>query len=116
MMKKTLFAVTKPWLGTVEEKDREFAVLALEKFFHNLESEPVKPYAVCFYTEGVKACCEGSPFFEALEALDKKGVKILVAQISLDYYHLRNKVVVGNVVDMNDIVGMMMIVDQVITV
>jgi sulfur relay (sulfurtransferase) complex TusBCD TusD component (DsrE family) len=74
------------------------------------------PQIACFYTDGVKLACEGSPVLDELEALEKKGVRIILCQTCLDAYGLREKVQVGIVGGMGDIITAMWQADKVVMV
>jgi len=74
------------------------------------------PRAICFYTDGVKLACEGSPVLEELAALEAKGVHLILCQTCLEYFGLKDKVLVGIVGGMGDIIAAMMQADSVVTV
>jgi len=74
------------------------------------------PKALCFYTDGVKLCCEGSPVLEELGALEAKGVHLILCQTCLDYFGLKEKVRVGIVGGMGDIITAMTQADSVVTI
>ncbi len=113
-MKKVVIAVTKPYLGHVDPEDKEFGVGMLDKFLHTLEKMPNIPYAICFYTEGVKLVCDGSPLLTGFQILHERGVKLVVCQSCLEYYHLREQLEAGEIGGMNDILSLMMEADNVI--
>lgn len=73
------------------------------------------PKAVCFYTEGVKLVVEGSPVLEQLHQLEAKGVHLIICQTCLNYYNLREKVKVGIIGGMGDILAAQMLAEKVIT-
>ena len=77
---------------------------------------PNLPRAICFYTEGVKLACEGSAVLEELRALEGRGVHLVLCQTCLDYFGLRDKVQVGIVGGMGDIMTAMWQADSVVTV
>jgi hypothetical protein len=114
--KRVAVLVRQEGLGHVEAQDREFALEMFERFLHSLESRPVKPEAICFYTDGVKLTCEGSPVVTGLQLIEGMGVKMLICKTCLDYYRLSGKVAVGQVSSMNEIVKILMEADTVITV
>lgn len=116
MPKKVVILVTGTGLGTTAPDDEPFGREMLEKFFHALESQPRKPYAICFYTEGVKAACDGAPCVLGLKLLEGLGVKLVACESCLNYYDLADSLVVGQPGGMNAIVGLMAEADQVITV
>jgi sulfur relay (sulfurtransferase) complex TusBCD TusD component (DsrE family) len=74
------------------------------------------PKAICFYTEGVRLACEGSPVLEELIALEAAGVHLILCQTCLDYFGLKDKVKVGIVGGMGDIMAAMWQADTVLTV
>lgn len=74
------------------------------------------PRAICFYTEGVKLACEGSPVLDELRSLETKGVRLILCQTCLDYFGLMDKVHVGIVGGMGDIITTMWQADSVIEV
>lgn len=62
------------------------------------------PSAVCFYTEGVRLVCEGSPVLEELGALAGRGTRLIVCRTCLDYFGLIDQRRVGIVGGMADII------------
>ena len=61
------------------------------------------PNAICFYTEGVKLVVEGSPLIDRLSQIEQKGVRLIICSTCLDYFSLTDKVQVGIVGGMSDI-------------
>ena len=80
-----------------------------------LQMEPL-PKAICFYTDGVRLACEGSPVLEELNALEHKGVHLILCQTCLDTFGLAEEVQVGIVGGMGDIITAMWQADKVLTV
>ena len=72
------------------------------------------PRAICFYTEGVRLACEGSPVLEELRALEAAGVHLILCQTCLDYFGLKDKVRVGIAGGMGDIMTAMWQADTVV--
>jgi intracellular sulfur oxidation DsrE/DsrF family protein len=85
-MQDTVILVTRNGLGSTEFADAEFGVVMLEKFLHTLERQPVKPSAVCFYTEGVKAALQDSPCATSLRLLKGLGVSLIACETCVNYY------------------------------
>jgi selenium metabolism protein YedF len=75
-----------------------------QTYFQLLGEHDLLPAAICFYTEGVKLVVEGSPVLEALAALEGKGVRLVVCSTCLNYFDLTEKLRVGIVGGMTDIV------------
>ena len=116
MDKDVVVLVKQKGLGQTDATDRQFGLDMLERFFHTLEGQPLKPRAICFYTNGVKIACEGSPLVPGLKLLEGIGVKLLLCKSCLEYFKLVDKVAVGDVGGMNDIVKLLLEADHVITV
>lgn len=89
----------------------------LTKTFLTLtQQNPNLPRAICFYTDGVKLACEGSPVLDELRSLEAMGVRLILCQTCLDYFGLKDKVQVGIVGGMGDIITTMWQADSVVTV
>ena len=73
------------------------------------------PSAICFYTEGVKLVVDGSPVLEQLRSLEEKGVRMVVCSTCLNYYGLDDKLQVGVIGGMNDILEYQWKASKVIT-
>lgn len=74
------------------------------------------PAAMCFYTEGVRLVCDGSPVLDALRALEAKGVHLIACQTCLAYFGLSDQVRVGVVGGMGDIIDAQWRAEKVITI
>jgi sulfur relay (sulfurtransferase) complex TusBCD TusD component (DsrE family) len=70
---------------------------------------------ICFYTEGVKLACEGSPVLDELASLQRAGAELVLCKTCLDYFGLASKVKVGVVGGMPDIIEAMSEARKVIT-
>jgi len=73
------------------------------------------PRAICFYTEGVKLVTEGSPVLDLLQALEVKRVPLIVCQTCLNHFQLADKLKVGLVGGMGDIIAAQAEATKVIT-
>jgi len=74
------------------------------------------PAVLCFYTDGVKLVCEGSPVVEKLRELEAKNVRLIVCSTCLNYLGLQDKIKVGIVGGMGDIIEAQMKAEKVITI
>lgn len=72
-------------------------------FLDLLDLEDRLPGHVCFYAEGVRLACEGSPALETLRALAERGVTLLVCTTCLQFYDLEPTLAVGAASNMKDI-------------
>ncbi len=85
------------------------------KFLSLLNDAGTFPSKILFYTDGVKLACEGSPVLEHLRALQARGVELVLCQTCLDYYGLTERVAVGVVGGMPDIIEAMQRAEKVIS-
>jgi hypothetical protein len=116
LAQKTAVIVRQEGLGHVAAKHGAFAVDMFDRFLHTLESQPVKPIAICFYTDGVKLTCGDSRAVPGLQLIQGMGVRLLICRTCLEYYGLMDKVAVGEISTMTDIVKTLMEADSVLTV
>jgi intracellular sulfur oxidation DsrE/DsrF family protein len=79
-----------------------------------LENESL-PAGICFYTDGVKLVVEGSPHLERLSQIERKGVRLIICSTCLNYFGLIDKVRVGIVGGMPDILEAQIKAAKVIT-
>jgi sulfur relay (sulfurtransferase) complex TusBCD TusD component (DsrE family) len=115
-MNDTVIIITKQGLGTTSAEDSVFGIEMLDKFFHELERQSVKPKAICFYTEGVKVATQGSPIEISLKLLERLGVQLIICRTCLEHYGLESELVIGTVGGMVDIVRMLSEAEKVITI
>ncbi len=103
-------------LGAVAPGDERFGVEMLDRFLHALEGREDRPQAICFYTEGVRLCCEGSILIPSLKLIEAMGVRLVICKTCLETYGLAGKVAVGTVGGMSDLVALALEAHPVITV
>ena len=80
-----------------------------------LDEHGILPGAICFYTEGVHLAVEGSLVLETLQSLENKGVHLILCSTCLNYFNLIDKVRVGIVGGMGDILEAQRRASKVIT-
>ncbi len=112
MDKQTVLVLTRFGMGEGPPELQQRLVL---KFLSLLEDANMHPAKVLLYTEGVKLACLGSPVLDQLRAFQERDVEIILCQTCLDYYGLREKVAVGIVGGMSDIIDAMQQADKVIS-
>jgi len=98
----TAVMVTREGMGS---GDRELPLKLMKTWLTLAGQMEELPGALCFYTEGVKLCVEGSPVLEELRALERRGVHLVLCKTCLDHYSLADKVAVGTVGGMGDILA-----------
>lgn len=111
-MQSTVILVTNNGIGSANE---ELQLMLASKYFELLLKYDELPNAVCFYTDGVKLVCEGSPVIDQLRALESQGTRLIVCSTCLDYFKLTYKVQVGIVGGMSDIIEAQIKAEKVIT-
>jgi intracellular sulfur oxidation DsrE/DsrF family protein len=111
-MKDTVILVTNNGMGKADETLQR---TLFGKYVELLLHHEKLPAALCFYTEGVKLVCEGSPVLDGLRALEAKGVRLIVCSTCLNYFKLTEQVQVGIVGGMGDILEAQMKAEKVIT-
>lgn len=85
-------------------------------YFSLLAEHDMLPAAICFYTEGVRLVCEGSPVLDQLRALEAKGVRLMICSTCLNYFGLMDQVRVGVVGGMADILDAQWRAEKVISI
>lgn len=85
-------------------------------FLSLLGESDALPARLLFYTDGVKLVCEGSPVLEPLQRLEAQGVEIIVCSTCLNYFGLTDKVRVGIVGGMPDILEALARAEKVVSV
>jgi intracellular sulfur oxidation DsrE/DsrF family protein len=111
-MKNTVIQITSNGMGKAVETLQHKLV---GKYLELIQLNGSLPNAICFYTDGVKLVVEGSPVLEQLEALEKAGVRLIVCSTCLEYFNLIDKVKVGIVGGMTDIIEAQVKAEKVIT-
>lgn len=111
-MKNTVIQITNNGMGKADETlQRKLA----SKYLELIQLNDTLPNAICFYTDGVKLVVEGSPVLEKLKSLEEKGVRMIVCSTCLEYFNLTDKVKVGIVGGMTDIIEAQVKAEKVIT-
>ncbi len=111
-MNGTVLLITENGMG---KADKKLQLTLITKYFDLLLQSVNLPAMICFYTEGVKLVCDGSPILEQLRALESKNVRLIICSTCLNYFELTEKVQVGIVGGMGDILEAQMQADKVVT-
>ncbi len=104
MDKQTVLVFTRNGLGDGPSELQQ--KLSLKFLQLNLDANTL-PAKILFYTDGVKLACEGSPVLDVLRAIQTRGAELILCSTCLDYLGLREKVAVGIVGGMPDIIEAM---------
>lgn len=76
----------------------------MKSYLYALGENGVKPKTIIFLNGGVKLTCEGSEVVESLKLLISKGCEILSCGACLDFYGLKDKLLIGSITNMYVIV------------
>ena len=110
-LKETIVVIDSDKMG---DGDEEFSKTLLKGFIYALSSQDIPPAKILFYNTGVRLTTEGSASIEDLKVLENAGAKIYSCGACLNNYGLTEKLSVGEVTNMYDIVSYLMEADLVI--
>lgn len=85
----------------------ELGKVLIKGYFYTLTELKPYPKAILFINGGVRLTTEGSEVIDHIRTLESEGVEILSCGTCLDYFNLKNKLMVGGVSNMYTIVETM---------
>jgi selenium metabolism protein YedF len=91
-------------MGTGDDK---LGTSLMKAFVFALTKQDQLPDTILCYNTGAYLTCEGADTLEDLKLLESEGVTILTCGTCLDFYGLKEKLAVGGVTNMYDIVERM---------
>ena len=94
--------------------DAKLGTSLMKAFVFALTKQDHLPDTILCYNTGAYLTCEGADTLEDLKLLESEGVTILTCGTCLDFYGLKEKLAVGEVTNMYDIVQRMENAAQVI--
>lgn len=100
----TLVVLSSNRMGTGEEA---LGKTLMKAFVFALTKQDTFPETILLYNSGAYLSCEGSDSLEDLKLLEAEGVKIATCGTCLNFYGLTEKLAVGTVTNMYDIVETM---------
>ena len=83
--------------------DEELGHILVKGLIYTIKETSPWPNSIIFYNSGVKLACEGSQALDDLRYMEEQGVEILSCGLCLDYYHLQEKLAVGQITNMYNI-------------
>jgi hypothetical protein len=107
-----ILLITKDGMGSA---DIPLQRKLLDTYLKPLLENDSLPSGICFYTDGVKLVIEDSPFLERLGQLEQRGVRLIICSTCLNYIDITDKVRVGIVGGMPDILEAQAAASKVIT-
>ena len=94
--------------------DAKLGTSLMKAFVFALTKQDQLPDTILYYNSGAYLTCEGADTLEDLKLLESEGVTILTCGTCLDFYGLKEKLAVGGVTNMYDIVERMESAAQII--
>ena len=107
-VKKVVVYINSDLLGVGDEALGSFLMKAFLNTLLDLEKRPDR---LILINSGVRLASEGSKVLDTLRTLSEKGVEIASCGTCLDFYKLREKMSVGSISNMYDIIQSMMEAD-----
>ncbi|MFH2121894.1 MAG: sulfurtransferase-like selenium metabolism protein YedF [Pseudomonadota bacterium] len=86
----------------------------LQSYIATIKELSPLPSRILFYNGGVKLVATAGKALEALQALEKQGVKILSCGTCLEFFKLEKKLQVGTITNMYEILDSMASADKVV--
>lgn len=87
--------------------EEELGQILMKSFIYALNELDPRIKNMIFVNAGVFLTTEGSPVIEQLSALEKRGVEVLSCGTCLDFYGLKDRLLVGKTTNMYSIVEIM---------
>lgn len=109
--KNTVVVVSANHMG---EGEGELGKNLLKAFLYALSQQEQLPRTILFYNGGAALTCEGSLSLEDLQSMAERGVEILTCGTCLNFYGLTEKLQVGGVTNMYDIVEKQLAADVIV--
>ena len=99
--KNIVVAISKNHMG---EGDEALGKTLLKAFIFALTQQDTLPKTILFYNSGAYVTASEGPSIADLQTLEAQGVEILTCGTCLDYYHLKESLLVGGITNMYSIV------------
>lgn len=93
--------------GQMGQGDEALGKLLMKGFLYALTQQDKLPGTILLYNGGAKLSCEGSDSLGDLKELEAQGVEILTCGTCLNHYGLGDKLAVGSITNMYEIVERM---------
>ncbi|MBQ6360251.1 MAG: sulfurtransferase-like selenium metabolism protein YedF [Lachnospiraceae bacterium] len=99
---KTVAAIGSAYMGNGDDK---LGAILMKGFLFALSQQEALPDTVLFYNGGAFLTTEGSASLDDIRSMEERGVRIMTCGTCLDFYGLKEKLAVGSVTNMYDIVS-----------
>ena len=84
--------------------DDKLGEILIKSFIHVLTESEKIPGTIVFYNSGVLLAADSSVCLDDLKLMEENGVKILLCGTCADYYNIADKISVGKISNMREIV------------
>lgn len=91
--------------ATVGRGDDLLGSLLMKSFLHTLKEVKPLPWRLIFLNAGVKLAADGSDLVTLLSEIQGMGVEILSCGTCLDFFNVKDKLAVGSITNMYEIVS-----------
>ena len=98
--KTRVIAISSNLMGSGDE---ELGKILMKSFMYTVRETKPYPASILFYNKGVLLTTEGSELLDDIKFLEEEGVEISSCGTCLDYYNIKDKLVVGHTSNMYDI-------------
>jgi selenium metabolism protein YedF len=99
--KNLIIMITSDKFGSGDDK---LGTALMKSYLYALTENSIKPEKMFFINSGVKLTSEGTGVLESLNTLKSSGVEIFSCGTCLDFYGLKEKLLIGEVTNMYSIV------------
>lgn len=94
--------------------DDKLGETLMKSYIYALSESDKMPRKIIFLNAGVKLVAKGSSVIESLEAIKAKGVEIASCGVCLDFYGLKDELLIGEITNMYSIIEEMNSVSKLI--
>jgi len=102
--------------ATLGDGSEELGAKLMGSFLRKLCTASPKPEVMLFYNSAVNLLAEGSQVLDALTTLSRAGVDLVACGTCAGYYGVTDRMAVGRISDMAEVVGQMLEAEAVVTV
>jgi len=96
--------------------DKSLGRMLMTKFLYSLTETERRPTAIVIVSSGVRLASSDSESLEALHALEGAGVDVMICRDSADFLNLKDKIAVGRLCDMYQIVERLLAARNTLTI
>jgi len=90
---------------TMGRGNDELGKILMRSFLNTLKELKERPWRIVFINSGVRLVTENSEYLAVLKNLENLGIEVLSCGTCLDYFRLKDKVTIGRVSNMFEIVS-----------